>query len=277
MNYRHAFHAGNHADVLKHAVLLACLDRLAQKPAPFAVLDAHAGIGRYDLNGEEAARSPEWRDGIEKLWNWPYAPALLAPLIAAVQAQNTDAGLRFYPGSPLLSAARLRPQDRLVLCELHPQDFETLRANIRSVSNAELHRRDAWEALTALLPPKEKRGLVLIDPPYEEPGELAKAASAIRASLKRFGHGMYLWWRPLKSASELNRADSELRAEGLKSWLRADLWVDAPEPTGKLVGSSVFLINPPYGLRAQAEEALPQLAAKLALSPRSGWRLDGAE
>lgn len=281
MNYRHAFHAGNHADILKHAVYIASLQRLAQKPSPFAVLDVHAGIGRYDLQSDAAARSPEWRDGVAKLIDWPHPPALLQPLLSAIATLNQGAtDMRFYPGSPYVAAMHMRAIDRLVLCELHADDFPILRTNMRfdkQTSPAiECHRRDAFEALGALLPPREKRGLVLIDPPYEQIDELKAATDGLRAALSRFAHGGFIWWRPLKDPAALNRADAELGAAGLQAWLRADLWLDTPTPTGKLVGSSLFIINPAFGLRELLHQALPQLADRLAHNLHAGWRLDGA-
>lgn len=272
MNYRHAFHAGNHADVLKHAVLLYCLDALKRKPAPFAVLDTHAGIGRYDLLSDEALRSPEWQGGVARLYGQDALPPLITRYMAAVKAANPDGALRFYPGSPELIAGELRDGDVLDACELHEDDFATLKAAMRRPGNVRLHERDGWQALKALLPPAQKRGLVLIDPPYEENNELALAARAIGDATKRFAHGVYLWWRPLKSESALAAADAELMAQGVRETLRADLWVNTPTPEGKLVGSSVLLINPPYGLIGALREALPVLAERLAAG-KAGYRL----
>lgn len=271
MNYRHAFHAGNHADVLKHLVLLMCLDALKRKPAPFAVLDTHAGRGAYDLLSDEALRSPEWQDGIARLWDWDAPPPPVVRYLEAVRGFNGDGTLRSYPGSPALVAAALREGDVLDACELHPEDARTLRKTLRTL-NVRVHERDGWEALNALLPPTKSRGLVLIDPPYEEPGELERGARALGATLKRFGHGVYLWWRPLKSESALDAADAEVQAQGAKETLRADLWIDTPRPEGKLTGSSLLLINPPFGLREALQDALPPLAQRLAAGS-AGWRL----
>jgi 23S rRNA (adenine2030-N6)-methyltransferase len=272
VNYRHAFHAGNHADVLKHAVLLFCLDSLKRKPAPFAVLDTHAGRGVYDLDGSEAERSPEWRDGVGKLWDWPDPPPLVARYLTAVRTYSYNNELNTYPGSPCLIGNELRQDDVLEACELHPSDAADLRLLFGSGSNVHVHKRDGWESMRALLPPPQKRGLVLIDPPYEAPDELAISARAIGNALKRFGHGVYLWWRPLKSDAALNKADAELRSFGVKETLRADLWIATPQREGKLVGSSVYLINPPFGLREALQEALPFLADALTKG-QSGWRL----
>lgn len=272
MNYRHAFHVGNHADVLKHAVLLFCLDALKRKETPFAVLDTHAGRGLYDLTGEEAERSPEWKDGIARIWDWPAPPPLAARYLDAIRSFNQDGALRVYPGSPALVTTQLRADDALMACELHPEEHAILRRSLPRQANVQVHARDGWEALSALLPPPQRRGLVLIDPPYEAPDEIGLAARAIGGALKRFGHGMYLWWRPLKSDSALNAADDEVRAQGAKQTLRADLWTAAPTLDGRLVGSSLLLINPPYGLEEALRETLPFLADALTKG-QSGWRL----
>lgn len=272
MNYRHAFHVGNHADVLKHAVLLFCLDALRRKPAPFAVLDTHAGRGLYDLASDEAGRSPEWRDGIGRLWSWPDPPPLIARYLAAVRSFNADGTLRTYPGSPALTVPALRENDVLIACELHAEEHAALRRALPRTGNVQVHARDGWEALGALLPPPQRRGLVLIDPPYEAPDELPRAARALGPALKRFGHGTYLWWRPLKSPAALETADAEARAQGAARTLRADLWTAAPTPEGKLAGSSLYLVNPPFGLEDALRAALPFLADALTKG-QSGWRM----
>jgi 23S rRNA (adenine2030-N6)-methyltransferase len=272
VNYRHAFHAGNHADVLKHVVLLFCLDALKRKETPFGVLDTHAGGGRYDLFSAEAMRSPEWQHGIGELWDWPDAPPAVARLKRAILADNADGALRHYPGSPLLIANALREGDALEACELHPEEYAALRQTVGRRPGVHLHARDGFEALTALLPPKQRRGLVLIDPPYEKPDEVFKTAQVLGPVLQRFGHGVYLWWRPLKNDSELRRADAEVRASGADKLLRADLWVDAPAPAGRLHGSSMLVINPPFGLDATLRQALPVIAAKLSRGA-AGFRI----
>lgn len=272
MNYRHGFHAGNHADVLKHAALVFCLDALKRKPAPFAVLDTHAGRGLYDLQGEEAQRSPEWRDGIAKLWGAADAPPLIARYLAAVAAFNAVGDLRTYPGSPALTVSARRGEDVLIACELHAEEFSALRRALPHHPNVQLHRRDAWEALAALTPPLQRRGLVLVDPPYEATDEIERATHAIAAALKRFSHGTYLWWRPLKAEGPLAAAEAELRSRGVREALRADFWIAPPTPTGRLTGSSLYAINPPFGLREGLEAGLTFLAARLG-GDGGGWRV----
>ncbi|MEQ1619675.1 MAG: 23S rRNA (adenine(2030)-N(6))-methyltransferase RlmJ [Terricaulis sp.] len=272
MNYRHAFHAGNHGDVLKHLALVLILDALRRKPAPFAVLDTHAGRSLYDLTGNEAERSPEWTGGIGRLWGQGDLPAPLAHFLTVLARFNPDGALRCYPGSPALVAEALRERDELAACELHPQEYAALKAALRGKAGVRVHARDGWEALGALLPPSQRRGLVLIDPPYEAPGEVERAGAALTAALRRFRHGVYLWWRPLKSESALNAADSELANLGAGEMLRADLWVDAPRLEGKLLGSSLLIVNPPFGLAEALSQCLPTLADLLAAG-QSGWRL----
>jgi 23S rRNA (adenine2030-N6)-methyltransferase len=271
MNYRHAFHAGNHADVLKHVALLFCLDALKRKDTPFAVLDTHAGRGLYDLTSSEAQRSPEWQGGVSRIWNWPDPPPLIARYREAVAAYNGDT-LTAYPGSPLLIADALRADDALHACDLHPEEHALLKRALRNRENAHVHLRDGWQALTALLPPPQKRGLVLIDPPYEKPDELEQTARMLIPALKRFGHGVYIWWRPMKSQSALDAADAEVQTQGARETLRVDLWVNTPALEGKLVGSSLLVINPPFGLEAALREALPALSEWLSAG-KCGWRL----
>lgn len=263
---------GNHADALKHLALVLCLDALKRKPAPFAVMDTHAGRGIYDLLSDEALRSPEWRDGIGNIWNWPDPPAPVARYLEAIRGFNSDGALRTYPGSPAIATAALRDEDALIACELHPEEHAALRRSLPRTGRVQVHQRDGYEALNALLPPPQRRGLVLIDPPFEATDELARLNAALGPALKRFGHGVYILWRPLKNESALRAADAELRAQGVRETLRADLWVDTPQPEGRLNGSSILVINPPFGLEAALREALPFLADAMGRG-RSGWRL----
>jgi 23S rRNA (adenine2030-N6)-methyltransferase len=267
VNYRHAFHAGNHADILKHTVLLLILGRLAAKPSPFAVLDTHAGAGRYDLAGPEAARSPEWRGGAERIFDWREPPAALAPLSEAIAALNPGGRLQCYPGSPWLVRHNLRARDRLIACELEPRAAAALRSNFAADPRVQTHRRDGYEAMRALLPFPERRGVVLIDPPFEREDEMAQSVGAIRTGLQRFRHGIYLWWRPLKDPPALEAADGELLAEAGVEALRVDLAVDTVRPEGKLAASSLLVLNPPHLLQEDLEALLPALRDRLALGP----------
>jgi len=262
MNYRHAFHVGNHADVLKHAVLLLCLQELTKKPGGLVVLDTHAGRGRYDLESQEARRSPEWRAGVLPIWEWEAAPAALAPYRAALARANQDnPSLRWYPGSPLLAASLLRPQDRLVLCELHPEEAAALRQ--AAPASAQVHRRDGFAACTALLPPEESRGLVLLDPAYEQREDWARSVAALQEGWRRFRQGVYLWWRPMKEPDLVDAADAEL-AQTLAALrgLRLDLRLRAVEEPG-MGASSVLVLNPPYRAAALLPQAVEALALRL--------------
>ncbi len=206
MNYRHAFHAGNFADVFKHAVLVRVLLYLCGKEAPFRVVDSHAGIGRYDLTREEPSRTNEWRAGIGRLIADPpdgKAGELLAPYLEIVRAQNPGGGLRNYPGSPAIAEALSRPQDRMIFCELHPEDHAALRRNIGGDRRAKAVAIDGWTALKAYLPPKERRGLVLVDPAFEEPDEFVRLAAGFEEAHRRWPTGIYLLWYPVKNRDEV--------------------------------------------------------------------------
>jgi 23S rRNA (adenine2030-N6)-methyltransferase len=286
MNYRHAFHAGNFADVLKHAVLAQCLSHLKKKAKPFRYIDTHAGVGAYDLTSDEAQRNPEWEGGIAKVLSAERPAAVdeaLAPYLDVVRAMNTGDALTAYPGSPEVAARLLREQDRAHLCELHEADAKTLDQLYVRNPAVKVEKRDGYKALHALVPPREKRGVVLIDPPFEHRDEMAHMAEAVRKAIPKWTGGTYIFWRPLKDLWASERFDV-----GLAEWLfeenyaspenvlRADLWVRDLEAEGKLAGAGVVIINPPYTLEAQLLALLPWLAETLATGPGAGWRLDGA-
>lgn len=275
MNYRHAFHAGNHADVLKHAVLSLCLLHLKRKPGAFTVLDTHAGCGLYDLSDEAAQRGGEWEEGVGRLWRWAEAPAALSPYLEALSALNPEGALQIYPGSPALIAQSLRAQDRLIACELHPDDFRTLKRRFARDRRTRIHHRDGWEGLNALLPFAERRGLILIDPPYEAGEDYRLGAEGVRAALQKFPQGTILWWRPLKDERVLARADETALAHAQADWLRLDLAVSAPVRDGPLKASSLLILNPPFTLNAAMAEAGPVLAARLAIGPGGGFSMRG--
>lgn len=286
MNYRHAFHAGNFADVLKHAVVALCLEHLKKKSKPFRVIDTHAGIGLYDLTSDEATRSPEFEGGIGKLLHADMPPEIevtLSPLLTAVRAINRTPELTAYPGSPELSAQLCRQQDRIHLCELHPQDSRLLDQRYARDGRVKVETRDGYTALKALVPPREKRGLVLVDPPFEHRDEMAHMAQAIMPALEKWPTGTFIFWRPLKDMWAAERFDV-----GLAEWLlaecalepekilRADLWIRDLEAEGKLAGAGVVIINPPYTLENELLALLPWLSATLGEDENAGWRLDGA-
>ncbi|MDG1418629.1 MAG: 23S rRNA (adenine(2030)-N(6))-methyltransferase RlmJ [Maricaulis sp.] len=286
MNYRHAFHAGNFADILKHVVLSQCVTHLTSKDKPFRVIDTHAGIGGYDLASDEADRSPEWRDGIERLWDTEMPEAVadaLDPLFKVLLGMNQDGGLKRYPGSPEISLRLARSMDKLQLCELHPADSKTLADRYKHDDRVKVEQRDGYGALKSVLPPIEKRGLVLIDPPFEDRDELAHLAEAMMAAFNKWPTGTFVIWRSLKNLWAADRFDN-----GLAEWLiaekgvapekilRADLWVRDLASEGKLAGAGVLVINPPWTLEEKLTQALPWLADTLAQGDGYGWRVDGA-
>ncbi|SCZ09151.1 23S rRNA (adenine(2030)-N(6))-methyltransferase RlmJ [Microvirga guangxiensis] len=276
MNYRHAFHAGNFADVMKHALLVRILAYLQRKDTPLRVIDTHAGIGLYDLTADEAERTGEWVEGVGRL-DEPF-PAevedVLAPyrkVIADVRARH---GETIYPGSPGIVRELLRRQDRGVLVELHPADYEVLREAFNAVSNLKVMHLDGWTALHALIPPKEKRGLVLIDPPYEKTGELERLGSELLTALRKWPTGVYAGWYPIKDVDAVDAVAARLNEQSPRPGLRLELYVDDPRDPSRLNGSGLFVINPPWSLKDEAEVLLPALAERLSRSGYGGYRCE---
>jgi len=254
MNYRHAFHAGNFADCMKHALLVWLQGAMARKPAGVFYLDTHAGIGRYDLSGPEAQRTGEWHHGIAQL---THPPAVLADYVGLVRE------LGMYPGSPSLIRARMRPQDRLACCELHPDDAATLKRLFARDPLVSVHKRDAWEALRALLPPAEKRALVLIDPPYEASDEFARVADGLRLGYSRFRTGVFAAWYPVKHRQPPREFHLALRQSGMRDIVAVELWLRAPLDASRLNGCGLVVINPPFGFEAAAKAILDALLERL--------------
>jgi 23S rRNA (adenine2030-N6)-methyltransferase len=277
MNYRHAFHAGNFADVVKHLILVRILDYLKRKPAAFRVLDTHAGVGLYDLEGNEAERTGEWLDGIARLVQTGLPPAaaeLAKPYLDAVRAQNPDGQLRFYPGSPLITRSLLREQDRLFALELHPADAEALRENFAGDVQTRVTHLDGWAALGTHLPPKEKRGLVLIDPPFEEKGEFTRMVQGLVKGHRRWPGGIFAFWYPIKEPREVEAFVADLKSTGITKILRIELTIRAPSNPARLFGTGMIVVNPPYALEAEMQTLLPPLAKLLADEGRGGFRIE---
>lgn len=267
MNYRHAYHAGNHADVLKHAVLARLLTLMKNKAKPFRVIDAHAGIGVYDLAGLEAGKTGEWQGGIGKLAEplAPEAEALLAPYRAVIAALNPDGALRYYPGSPELALRLMRPEDRLIANELHPQDAVALEREYLRDARCDVTSMDAETCLKAKLPPPERRGLILVDPPFEVKNEAEKALRMLAHGLRRFAQGVFVVWYPLKADQTAETIRSGITALGPPGTLCVELRVREAFAAGGLAGSGLAILNAPWKFDAEMKCLVPALAARLGL------------
>lgn len=264
MNYRHLFHAGNFADVFKHVVLTLLLRSLQRKDSPFCYFDTHAGAGRYDLASPAAQRNGEFRNGIGRLWDMKSNPGGLADYLAAVHALNPDGRLRFYPGSPLIARQLLRDRDRMVLCERHPEEYAHLKAEFAGDRRVAVHERDGYEAMNALLPPKERRGLVLLDPPYEQVDEFEQIVSGLDAAGRRWSTGIYGVWYPIKDRAAVTRFHTGLRATRWRKVLNAELTLFPEDTDLRLNGCGLAVINPPWGFDGALEGLLPELRQRLA-------------
>ena len=261
MNYRHAFHAGNHADVLKHVVLLGVLEALERKQAPFFVLDTHAGRGQYLLQGEQSDRTGEARGGIFRLFVLRGLPPLVQHYLRRVQADNPVGALVNYPGSPLLAAQAMRAQDRLVACELQPDEARALGHLFERDGRVQVLARDGYGAVKALLPPKERRGVVLIDPPYEaQDDEFPRILESLRDGLERWPTGIFAVWYPIKRRRSVLPFLRKAAALPVKSSLVAEVMVRPDDSSLRLNGSGMLVLNPPWKLDLALAQALPELA-----------------
>jgi len=256
VNYRHAFHAGNFADCMKHALLLWLLRAMQRKEAGFLTLDTHAGIGRYDLSGDEAQRTGEWQGGIGRLQVGTTDPAL-ADYLGIVET------LGLYPGSPAIVAEVLRPQDRLICCELHPEDFLACRHNFRDDRQVAVHLRDGYEAMGAFLPPKEKRGLILIDPPYERGDEFSRLTEALHQAHRKFPSGVYAAWYPIKHRAPVRAFHQAVADAKIRDVVAGELLLREPVEPDRLNGCGLLVVNPPWKFDEEAGPILAALAARL--------------
>ncbi|WP_088184292.1 23S rRNA (adenine(2030)-N(6))-methyltransferase RlmJ [Sphingobium sp. Z007] len=262
MNYRHSFHAGNSADVVKHCLLIALVQALQQKPGALTLIDTHAGCGLYDLDGEEAQRTGESMQGVQRAFADPNP--LLDDYRAAVRAVNVGAAPHLYPGSPQILAQLLRSQDFLILNEKHPEDAYALRGVMRGTSAA-VHERDAYEFWLAMLPPRTPRGVVVVDPPYEQLDERARITATLAAAHRKWAHGVTVIWYPLKDRATHGRWKQQLRQLGIPKFLVAEHWLYDSEQPGLYNGAGLYIVNPPYAFT----QALPPLleALRVALAP----------
>jgi len=269
MNYRHAYHAGNFADVLKHAALVAVLLHLRKKETPFAVIDTHGGRGLYDIAGPEAIKTGEAADGIGRLMPLDAVPGVLSPYRDLVRGFGDG----FYPGSPLIAARLLRAKDRLIAIEKHPEEYAALAAALAGVPGTRAVKGDGYRELARLLPPPERRGLVLIDPPYEAVDEFAQATRAAVAAHRRFATGIILLWYPAKERPAIEASAGELLNAGVSSLLKVELDVDAPQSAvagGRgppLSAAGLLVVNPPFGFAGEMKTILAFLARTLPQGP----------
>lgn len=268
--YRHLFHAGNFADVFKHALLARLLVALARKDKPFCYVDTHAGVGRYDLSHEWAQKNAEYREGIARLWDRDDVPPLLAPYLEAVHAENPDGKLRFYPGSPRIAQRLLRPDDRAVLTELNKSDCAGLEALFHDDRRVKVLLMDGWQSLKAHLPPPERRGLVLIDASFDQAGEFDRLVDALRTAYARWSTGIYAIWFPWMGPGTTQAFERRIIATGIRRVLWLDLVFDPPPERTKLAGCGMVVVNPPYGFDVEAGPLVDWLARTLAL--RGGGR-----
>jgi 23S rRNA (adenine2030-N6)-methyltransferase len=277
VNYRHVFHAGSFADVFKHAVLCRILHYLREKPAAFRVIDTHAGAGLYDLTGSEAKRGGEWLDGIERLLAAKLpaqATVLLSPYLEVIGALNEPGRLYLYPGSPAIARAWLRPQDRLTACELEPKAATVLAGHMRGDTRIKTLEIDGWTALSAYVPPTERRGLVLVDPPFEEDGDFHCLSHALAGAHRKWATGIYALWYPIKGRGEADDLAKRLRRLGIAKILRAELTVSAVSDPIRLNGCGLILVNPPWTLESELSTLLPMLAGLLGRDGKGGFSLD---
>ena len=272
LSYRHAFHAGNHADVLKHWVMVLCLQYMKRKDKPFLYLDTHAGAGLYPLSNHIAEKNGEYKEGIERLWNQPDTPAAFEDYLAVVRYYN-ERSLIVYPGSAAIATHLLRTDDRLALAELHPADIKLLQSHLGNDKRLSIFHSDGFQQVKALLPPPSRRGLVLIDPPYELKDDYSRVITALKDGLKRFATGTYLVWYPLLNAPYSQRFASQLQALPNIKWLNIQLMVRSKPNGPGMYGSGMFVINPPYTLQGQMQQGLPWLAEKLACDDRADSHL----
>lgn len=282
MNYRHAFHAGNFADVIKHIVLVRILTHLHEKPTPFRVIDSHAGAGRYDLTGDEATRTVEWSTGIARMMQSSFADAtekLIAPYLDIVRSFNPGGDLVAYPGSPLIARALMRPQDRMVCCELEPTARKQLISALRNDEQARVVDIDGWVGLPAYVPPKERRGLVLIDPPFEAKDEFARMASVFAQAYAKWATGIYVLWYPAKSrraTDDLSRSVAATVASSATpgKCLRLEFSIAPQTPDGPLTSTGLLIVNPPWKLQDELRQILPQLERPLGVGGVARFRLE---
>lgn len=274
LSYRHAFHAGNHADVLKHYVLFEILSYYGQKDKPYWYIDTHAGAGQYDLKGPQAAQNAEYLEGVGRLWEQSQLPPALVAFLGALRAFNSGPDLRIYPGSPLLAGSLVRDEDRMLLYEMHPADLRALQAGVKAAGRqVKVRGEDGFAGLVGILPPPTRRAVILIDPPYEVKADYRRVEEVLSAALKRFPQGTYVLWYPLLRRNEVQVMRERFRRLGAPAWLQVELQVRQPTGSG-MYGSGVYVINPPWTLPQQLESILPTLRDRLAVDAGARFSLE---
>ncbi len=274
LSYRHGFHAGNFADVLKHAVLSRMLAALRSKEKPFCYLETHAGAGCYDLRDKRALKNAEFRSGIARVWKQSDVPEYLNDYLAAVRASNQGGELRRYPGSPLIARRLLRQHDRMVLCELHSTEIVALRRRFAGDRQVIVYHQDGYSALKALLPPAERRGLVLCDPAYEVRDERLRMFNALIAARAKWPTGMFAIWHPIQQRAVTERLYRKFKGTGIPKILLVELCVRPDDETNQLKGSGMILINPPWQLDEEVKDLLPWLKSALVPEGTGNWRVE---
>ncbi|WP_333841594.1 23S rRNA (adenine(2030)-N(6))-methyltransferase RlmJ [Pelomicrobium sp.] len=272
--YRHLFHAGNFADCFKHALLAQLIRALARKEPPFFYLDTHAGAGRYDLQHEWACKLTEWKEGIGRLWDVRPVPEALAPYLACVRAENPDGTLRFYPGSPAIARRLMRAQDRLVATELNKADCAALQALFETAGNTTVACMDGYQALRAFLPPKERRGLVLMDSSFDRAGEYERIAEALRFAHRRWQTGLLAFWYPLMAPGEVRAFERSVVEGGVTKILKLTLAVHPAGWSASLRGCGMLIVNPPWNFEVPASAVLAWLWERLSMNGAGGWEVE---
>ncbi len=281
LSYRHAFHVGNHADVLKHLVLLQVIKHAGQKNKPFWYIDTHAGAGNYALDKGYATQNEEFTTGISRLWDAKDLPTAISDYLTSIRQFNPDSSLKHYPGSPVLAYSAMRADDRLRLFELHPNDFKLLNQSFKALGLGPNNRKvmteaqDGFAGIKALLPPPTRRAVVLIDPPYEEKQDYQRVIEMVKDSLMRFATGTYIVWYPMLQRPEPQQMIDKLKRLQLKNWLHVSLSVQSPSADGfGMHGSGLFIVNPPYTLPALLTDTMPVLIDYLGMDQGADYVLE---
>lgn len=274
LSYRHGFHAGNHADVFKHLVLTLLVRSLLRKEKPFFYLDTHAAAGRYDLGSAMARKNREYETGIGPLWKIKGAPEAVRDYLETVSALNPDGKLRFYPGSPRVVRHYLRPGDRMALSELHPNEVKVLGEEFAGDKQVKIHHTDGYQALKALLPPPERRGLVLIDPAFELKDERRRLLDALKEGYRRWATGIFAVWYPVQDRAMADDFLRRLQRTGIRKVLVAEFSILDPDDSLRLNGSGMVIINPPWKLEEELRSQLPWLWETLAVDGQGTWRVE---